>query len=146
MSDMALGQSGVIQVIPEDVLQQQEADRARMQAQANQAPVQNPQQLCAYIKGQWEIFRNHRNTSAGWSERLLICLRTFNGQYDANQLREIRRFGGSEVYARVIAQKCRAASSLLRDIYLGDTRPWAVKPPSAPKIPDEIQQYIDALM
>ena len=91
MSDMGLGQTGVIQVIPEDVLQQQEADRARMQAQANQAPVQNPQQLCAYIKGQWEIFRNHRNTSAGWSERLLICLRTFNGQYDANQLREIRR-------------------------------------------------------
>ena len=146
MSDMALGQSGVIQVIPEDVLQQQEADRARMQAQANQAPVQNPQQLSAYIKGQWEIFRNHRNTSAGWSERLLICLRTFNGQYDANQLKEIRRFGGSEVYARVIAQKCRAASSLLRDIYLGDTRPWAVKPPAAPKIPDEIQQNIDALM
>ena len=146
MSDMALGQSGVIQVIPEDVLQQQEADRAKMQAQAAAPPVQNPQQLSAYIKGQWEIFRNHRNTSAGWSERLLICLRTFNGQYDANQLREIRRFGGSEVYARVIAQKCRAASSLLRDIYLGDTRPWAVKPPAAPKIPAEIQQNIDQLM
>ena len=148
MSDMALGQSGVLQVIPEDVLQQQEADRASMQAQANQGAQQqqDPQQLAAYIKGQWEIFRNHRNTSAGWSERLLICLRTFNGQYDANQLREIRRFGGSEVYARVIAQKCRAASSLLRDIYLGDIRPWAVKPPSAPKIPDEIQQNIDQLM
>jgi hypothetical protein len=148
MSDMALGQSGVLQVIPEDVLQQQEADRAKAQVQANQAtqPAQDPQQLVSYIKGQFEIFRNHRNTSAGWSERLLICLRTFNGQYDANQLREIRRFGGSEVYARVIAQKCRAASSLLRDIYLGDTRPWAVKPPSAPKIPDEIQQNIDALM
>ena len=146
MSDMALGQNGVIQVIPEDVLQQQEADRAKMQAQAAAPPAQNPQQLASYIKGQWEIFRNHRNTSAGWSERLLTCLRTFNGQYDANQLREIRRFGGSEVYARVIAQKCRAASSLLRDIYLGDTRPWAVKPPSAPKIPDEIQQNIDALM
>ena len=51
----------------------------------------------------------------------------------------------AEVYARVIAQKCRAASSLLRDIYLGDTRPWAVKPPSAPKIPDEIQKNIDAI-
>ena len=146
MSDMALGQSGVLQVIPEDVLQQQEADRAKMQAQANQPPAQDPQQLAAYIKGQFEIFRNHRNTSAGWSERMLICLRTFNGQYDANQLREIRRFGGSEVYARVIAQKCRAASSLLRDIYLGDTRPWAVKPPAAPKIPDEIQQNIDQLL
>lgn len=144
---MGLGQSGVLQVIPPDVLEQQLADRAKTQAQANQAqPNQNPQQLVSYIKGQFEIFRNHRNTSAGWSERLLICLRTFNGQYDANQLREIRRFGGSEVYARVIAQKCRAASSLLRDIYLGDTRPWAVKPAAAPKIPDEIRQNIDQLI
>ena len=148
MSDMGLGQNGVLQVIPEDVLQSQEAARNAAQVQANQGAqqAQNPQQLSSYIKGQWEIFRNHRNTSAGWSERLLICLRTFNGQYDANQLREIRRFGGSEVYARIIAQKCRAASSLLRDIYLGDTRPWAVKPPSAPQIPDEIQQNIDALL
>ena len=86
MSDMGLGQTGVIQVIPEDVLQQQEADRANMQAKANQGAQQqqNPQQLSAYIKGQWEIFRNHRNTSAGWSERLLVSLRAFNGQYDAN--------------------------------------------------------------
>ena len=148
MSEMGLGQHGVLQVVPEDVLQAQDAARDKAAVQANQAaqPDQNPQQLSSYIRGQWEIFRNHRNTAAGWSERLLICLRTFNGQYDANQLREIRRFGGSEVYARVIAQKCRAASSLLRDIYLGDTRPWAVKPPAAPKIPDEIQQNIDQLM
>ena len=78
MSDMALGQTGVLQVIPPDVLEQQLAERDRQKAQANQAgaPAQNPQQLAGYIKGQWEIFRNHRNTSAGWSERLLICLRT----------------------------------------------------------------------
>jgi hypothetical protein len=147
VSDQALGTQGVLQVIPEDVLQQQEADRANQTAQANQAQTaQSPQELAGYIRGLWEIFRNHRNTAAGWSERLLVALRTFNGQYDANQLREIRRFGGSEVYARIIAQKCRAASSLLRDIYLGDTRPWGIKPPSSPKIPDSVQQNIDALL
>ena len=49
MSDMALGQSGVIQVIPEDVLQQQEADRARMQAQANQgAGAKSAAIVCIY--------------------------------------------------------------------------------------------------
>ena len=147
MSDMQLGQQGVLSVIPEDVLQQQEAAKATQTAQANQAQTaQSPQELAGYIRGLWEIFRNHRNTAAGWSERLLVSLRTFNGQYDANQLREIRRFGGSEVYARIIAQKCRAASSLLRDIYLGDTRPWGIKPPSSPKIPDSVQQNIDALL
>ena len=147
MSDMALGQSGVLQVIPEDVLQQQEADRARCMAQSQPAARQDPQQLAAYIKAQWEIFRNHRNTSAGWSERLLICLRTFNGQYDANQLREIRRFRWYLKFMRELLLKSAGRHQfLLRDIYLGDTRPWAVKPPSAPKIPDEIQQNIDELM
>ena len=135
-----------MQVIPPAALEQQLQQRAQAQAQANQPQEQDPQQLVGYIKAQFEIFRNHRNTSAGWSERLLRSLRTFNGQYDQNQLQNIRKFGGSEVYARIIAQKCRAASSLLRDIYLTQDRPWAVRPPANPKIPDEIQQSIDQLM
>ena len=141
-----LGQAGVMQVIPPAALEAQLAQRAQDQAQANQPQEQDPQQLVGYIRGQFEIFRNHRNTAAGWSERLLASLRTFNGQYDANQLQNIRRFGGSEVYARIIAQKCRAASSLLRDIYLTQDRPWGVRPPANPKIPDNITQSIDQLM
>ena len=136
----------MMQVIPPAALEQQLAQRAKDQAQANQPQEQDPQQLVSYIRGQFEIFRNHRNTAAGWSERLLQSLRTFNGQYDANQLQNIRKFGGSEVYARIIAQKCRAASSLLRDIYLTQDRPWAVRPPANPKIPDNITQSIDQLM
>src|ERR1700676_316850 len=146
MSDMALGQSGVLQVIPPAALEKQISQRAQDKAAAAQPPADDPQQLVSYIKGQFEIFRNHRNTSAGWSERLLQSLRTFNGQYDANKLNEIRRFGGSEVYARVIAQKCRAASSLLRDIYLTQDRPWSVRPPANPTVPPEITQSIDQLL
>src|SRR4029077_16895373 len=48
--------------------------------------------------------------------------------------------------ARLTAQKCRAASSLLRDIYLGSDRPWSIQPPADPDVPDEIVQKIDALM
>lgn len=146
MSDMALGQQGVLQVIPPAQLEQQLASKAQAAAQANQPAQDNPQQLVSYIKQQYEIFRNHRNTAAGWSERLLQALRIFNGQYPADQLMEIRKWGGSQVYARMIAQKCRAASSLLRDVYLGADRPWSVKPPNQPKIPDQITQAIDSLM
>ena len=138
-----LGQSGTLSVTPEAVLQQRDA------AQANAAtppPEQDPSRLVSFIKGQWEIFRNHRNTAAGWSELLLICQRAFDGQYDANKLNEIRRFGGSEVYMRMTAQKCRAAASLLRDIYLGNDIPWAVRPSSNPTIPQDILQAIDQLM
>ena len=143
-----LGQQGVLQVIPPAALEQQIQQRAQDAATAAQSATQadDPQQLVSYIKSQFEIFRNHRNTAAGWSERLLHSLRTFNGQYDATRLMEIRKFGGSEVYARVIAQKCRAASSLLRDIYLSQDRPWAVRPPADPDVPDEIRASIDTLI
>lgn len=148
MSDMGLGQSGVLQVIPPDQLEKQLQQQAEAKAATAQPETQpDPtQSLAGYIKGQWEIFRNHRNTAAGWSERLLVALRTFNGQYNATQLQEIKKFGGSQIYARIIAQKCRAASSLLRDIYLGQDRPWTIRPPSDPDVPDTILQSIDNLM
>jgi hypothetical protein len=147
MADQGLGQSGVLQVIPPAALEAQLDQRAQASAAATQpGDVQDPTQLCSYVKGRYEIFRNHRNTVSGWSERLLASLRTFNGQYDQSRLQEIRKFGGSEIYARVIAQKCRAASSLLRDIYLSQDRPWGVRPPSSPDIPPEIIQSINTLM
>ncbi len=145
-----LGQSGVIQFTRPDQLEQQLQAAAVTRASAQDAAENNagPQypELAGYVRAQFEIFRNHRNTSAGWSNRMLAALRTFNGQYDPTKLNELSKFGGSTVYARMIAQKCRAASSLLRDIYLGQDRPWALQPPADPDIPDEIKQKIDQLI
>ncbi len=143
-----LGSEGVLQVIPPAQLELQLQQQARAKADAADASVSTGDlsSLAGYIKGQFEIFRNHRNTSAGWSERMLAALRTTRGQYDSQQLQDIRRFGGSQVYARLTAQKCRAASSLLRDIYLGQDRPWALKPPDDVTVPQEITTKIDALM
>ena len=143
----SLGSQGVLQVIPPAALEAQLQQRAQDQAAANQPSAdQDPSQLASYIKGRFEIFRNHRNTAAGWSERLLHALRVFNGQYDQTRLQEIRKFGGSEIYARTTTQKCRASSSLLRDIYLSQDRPWAVRPPSSPDVPPEIMQSINTLI
>jgi len=146
----ALGQSGVIQFTPPDQLEQQLQAAAVTRANAQDAAENNagPQypELAGYVRAQFEIFRNHRNTSAGWSNRMLAALRTFNGQYDPTKLNELSKFGGSTVYARMIAQKCRAASSLLRDIYLGQDQPWALQPPADPDIPADIKQQIDQLI
>lgn len=103
--------------------------------------------LAGYIRTQFEIFRNHRNnTAAGWSHRLMEALRAFNGQYADNKLNEIRQFGGSEVYARIVAMKCRGASSLLRDVYLAPDRPWGLDPSPDPAIPQHIQDAISQLV
>ena len=143
-----IGSAGVINVVPLAALeahdQKMAAEKAAAMQQVN-APAAYTG-LVGYIKSQFEIMRNHRNTNAGWSERLLHALRTFNGQYDVTKLQQIRQFGGSEVYMRTTAQKCRAAASLLRDIYISRDRPWGVRPPADPDIPPEITQAIDGLL
>src|SRR5436190_12769411 len=140
MAANPLGQQGVLSVGPpaalEAHLERQQAEKSAAAA-SQQPPVP---ELAGYIKTQFEIMRNHRNTAAGWSNRLLEALRAFNGQYSPSKMQEVLKFGGSQVYARLTAQKCRAASSLLRDIYLGSDRPWSICPPSDPDVPDDIVQ------
>ena len=141
-----LGQQGVLQVVPPAALEawhQQQADEKSAQMAP---PEPATPELVGYIRTQFEIFRNHRNTAAGWSNRLVEALRAFNGQYSPTKMQEVMKFGGSQVYARLTAQKCRAASSLLRDIYLGSDRPWSINPPADPDVPDDIMQKIEALM
>lgn len=103
--------------------------------------------LAGYIRGQFDMMKRHRDdTSAGWSDRLLGAMRAFNGKYSAEKLNEIKRFGGSEIYARIIAMKCRGASSLLRDVYLSPDRPWGLDASDDPKIPEDISTSIRALV
>lgn len=144
----SLSPRGVLRVVPpgqyEAALKAQ--DEARVAAE-QAAKSDDLSDLASHIVTQFEIMRNHRNTmQAGWSERLLAALRAFNGHYDPSKLAEIRKFGGSEVYARLIAMKCRGASSLLRDVYLAPDRPWGIAPPSDPDIPVEISQSIAQLV
>jgi hypothetical protein len=144
MSD--LGQQGVLQVIPPAQLEAQLQQRATDAAAQNAPAAPQYPELAGYVKGQFEIFRNHRNTNAGWSNRMLSALRTFNGQYEPTKLIEISKNGGSQVYARLIAQKCRAAASLLRDIYLGQDIPWTLKAPDSPALDPNIEPEIEKLM
>ncbi len=122
------------------------ADEERAQQQdASQQPAMTS--LAQYIREQFDIMKRHRNSgNAGWTERLLRALRVFKGQYDPTQLAEIRKFGGSEVYARIVAMKCRGASSLLRDVYLAPDRPWGLDPTPDPDIPEEVLQSVQMLV
>ena len=103
--------------------------------------------LGAFVRRRWEAFRNHRNSGDNpINERLLRAQRMFEGRYDPSKLSEIRRFGGSEVYSRLVAVKCRGANSLLRDVYLGSERPWTLSPPPDPEVPDAIRGQITQLV
>jgi hypothetical protein len=143
----ALPNAPALRVVSRDdtLAQQQTFDAARAQQYARppdsaQLP---PVGLAGYITDQYSLMRRHRDTiGRGWSDRLTASLRAFNGVYDTNIIQEIKKFGGSNVYARIIAMKCRGTSSLLRDVYLGTDKPWGLEPSSDPDVPDEIVQAI----
>lgn len=121
-------------------------DEADAQARAG-AQTQDMSNLAGYIRTQFDIYKRHRNTTqAGWNDRLLAAMRAFDGQYDGAKLSEITKFGGSQVYARLIAMKCRGANSLLRDVYLAPERPWSIEPPVDPQIPQNIVDSIRQLI
>src|SRR5215204_1598150 len=103
-------------------------------------------ELARHIRTEWEVMRNHRNSANGWNQRLLHAQRVFNGEYDPSQLMDIKQFGGSEVYARIIALKCRGASALLREVYLTTDKPWGLDPSPEPVLPDDIMQDVQALI
>lgn len=138
----------LLRVVTNDQLTAAEAaadrERLSMQEARGEADLSS---LAGFVRGQFDVFRRHRdNTASGWAHRLLHAMRTFNGEYDPEKLSEIRKFGGSEVYARMVAMKARGASSLLRDVYLSSDRPWALQPDTDPTIPAEVTQAINALV
>lgn len=142
---------GLLRVVPPadlEAMLQRDADAgAAAEDAARQSDQQVQAQLSGYIDNQFEMMKRHRNgPKSGWSDRLLAALRTFNGEYDPSRLAEIRKFGGSEVYARVVAMKCRGASALLRDVYLSPQKPWGLNPPADPDVPTEILAKITQLV
>jgi hypothetical protein len=125
-----------------------DADRKRM---AMYAEINRPKpleaDLGAFVRQRWMIFRNHRNQGNNpINARLLRSQRMFEGKYDPEKLAAIKEFGGSEVYSRMVAVKCRGATSLLRDVYLGNDRPWDIEPQPDPPIPAEVQRSIIQLL
>ncbi|HET7239342.1 MAG TPA: hypothetical protein VFI76_09955, partial [Terrimicrobiaceae bacterium] len=140
--------AGLRLVSPEQLLageQQQAAAAVAAEDAANQNSRLNTS-LVAFIDNEFSRFKRHRDSSSGWSDRLTTAMRVFSGVYEVQKLQEIRRFGGSEIYARLTAAKCRGATSLLRDIYLNQEKPWGLKPTPSPTLPDDIQQQVMQLV
>lgn len=131
---------GLLRIVsPEDLQLQEQA--AIAEAEAQQEYVVEPTSLRGYIDKQWSIARDHRATR-GINRRLLSALRAFNGEYERDQLGEIRKFGGSEVFSRIVGTKARGATALLRDVYYSTDRPWGLEPTPSPKTPDDVMSTI----
>ena len=139
----------VLRLVSPDELTQQEAaqDAIRVEAEdrlARDSALDNS--LVAFVDNQFSMFARHRDSASGWSDRMTNAMRVFKGQYDAAKLAEIKRFGGSDIYARLIATKCRGATSLLRDVYLNTEKPWGLEASPDPVLPEDVLNDINQLM
>ncbi len=136
--------AGILQVVSPQQLSEYEA---KVQAE-KEPPVQTVEMegLVQYIRAEFNDARNARYVN-GISQRLIEAQRTYRGEYDPNKLRDIKAFGGSEVYSRVTPTKCRGATSVLRDLYLSGTEPpWELSPTPVPTLPEDIAMAVQGLL
>lgn len=101
--------------------------------------------LANFVSKRFEGAKRSR-TSSGVDEEMIKFQRAYHGEYDATKLAQINQFGGSKVYARLTATKCRGATSLLRDIYLSAERPWSIEPSPDPRLPGAVTRDIDSVV
>lgn len=144
----ALPKTNILRVVTPQELTDAENAANQQAANQNEAGEQDAwqQSLAGFINGEFQRFDRHRNSAQGWTDRITAAMEAFKGVYPPDKLAAIREFGGSEVYARVIATKCRGAASLLRDIYLNTEKPWGLSPTPDPSLPDDVSQSIQELV
>jgi len=136
--------AGVLQVVSPQQLSDYEAAKAVGTESVDQS-LEN-EGIVAIIRREFHDSRNARYVN-GISQRLIEAQRTYRGEYSPNKLRDIKAFGGSEVYSRVTPTKCRGATSVLRDLYLSGTAPpWELIPTPVPTLPEDIAEAVAGLV
>lgn len=138
--------NGLLQIVPESGLQQRDAERVDAAEAADQEFDEQFTDQCAkHIRDRYWEFRRHK-TRQNLNNRMLDAQRAYNGEYDPQKLADIRAFGGSDVYARLTAIKCRGATAMLRDVYLSGDTPWSIEPTPVPDLPADVLSQVDLLI
>lgn len=95
--------------------------------------------LASHIRTRWEDAKRAKQQI---EPKLLAALRQRGGEYPQEKLAEIRKMGGSEVFARLTDTKCAAAAAWIRDVLSLD-RPWALDPSTVPDLSPEQEAAIE---
>jgi hypothetical protein len=118
-----------------------EQERAKAEA-AQSAP--ELQGLVQYVRQCWQRARDHKRLHI--EPKMFKALRQRQGEYDPDKLADIRKQGGSEVYMTLTGNKCRAASSWIKDAVMGQQgdRPWGINASPMPDLPDNVAVQVKA--
>ncbi|OEU70341.1 MAG: hypothetical protein BA863_07825 [Desulfovibrio sp. S3730MH75] len=130
---------GMLSVIPNAVLEQQEQDKARKDAESRQSSPEITA-LSAHVRA---FFQSAKDAKRPIEKRMLDCLRARKGEYPPTKLLDIKAHGGSTIFMKLTDEKCSAAESWLADILMQpDEHPWGIKPTPVPDLPPELSEEI----
>ena len=127
-------------IVPIKSISQLMAEEKAAATQANnEAVIQN---LAAYIKQKWWYARMAKEYTI--EQKMLKSVRARRGEYDPDKLAQLREQGSATIYMMLTSNKCRAASSWLRDVLLtgSDDKPWSLKPNPVPDMEPTIIQEL----
>ncbi len=110
----------------------QDEQRQRAQEQNSQPVVQA---LAGFIRKTWMSSMMAKQMTS--EIKMLKSVRARRGEYDPDKLAQLREQGSSTIYMMLTSNKCRAASSWLRDTLItgADEKPWTIKPGAIPDLP-----------
>jgi hypothetical protein len=118
----------------------QDEQRAAAQLQNSQPVVQA---LAGYIRKTWMSSMLAKQQTS--EIKMLKSVRARRGEYDPDKLAQLREQGSSTIYMMLTSNKCRAASSWLRDTLVtsSDEKPWTIKPGAIPDLPpNEVESIL----
>lgn len=125
-------------IVPIKTLRQMQEDERAAAIEANAEPV--IQGLAAYIREKWTYARSAKEQEI--EPRMLQSVRQRRGKYDPDIEAQLLEQGSSTIYMMLTSNKCRAASSWLRDVLLTDSndKPWSLRPSPVPDMPPPVMQ------
>ena len=118
----------------------QEESRAAAQL-ANAQPV--VQALSGYIRKKWQAAMLAKQQTS--EIKMLKSVRARRGEYDPDKLAQLREQGSATIYMMLTSNKCRAASSWLKDtlVTAAEDKPWTIAPSPIPDLPpDQVQSIM----
>lgn len=135
--------NGILRMEGQSSIDRREAAREAALEANNQPHIQG---LAAHVRECWTAAYNAKRVT-DVENRMLSSVRQRRGEYDPDNLAEIRKTGGSEIYMMLTSNKCRAAASWLRDVMLGtkDEKPWTVSPTPMPDLPPVMMQSVQQI-
>lgn len=134
----APGYTSVGGIVPIKSIKQLQEEERKAAVDANSSTV--IQNLAAYIKQKWWYARMAKEYTV--EQQMLKSVRARRGQYDPDKLAQLREQGSSTIFMMLTSNKCRAASSWLRDVIMSspEEKPWSLRPSPIPDMEPDILQ------